>query len=150
MLIDLQRATAELTASPDLCRAVLTNPDLLQERYVLSDRESRQLLAMVKHPGMQGACSLYRINRVVPLILNLPRTLDAFGNGLETVLASYWQEHPWGYRYSFVECERFCQWLQGNRQLWGAARQPLEDVLTAEAAELSRHRHGAEAMAGAG
>ncbi|MFM7549310.1 MAG: hypothetical protein ACKO8I_10675 [Cyanobacteriota bacterium] len=150
MLIDLQRATAELTASPDLCRAVLASPGMLEERYVLSDREKRQLLAMVNHPGMQGSCSLYRINRVVPLILNLPQTLDSFGTDLETVLAGYWQEHPWGYRYSFVECERFCQWLRDNPQRWGEAGEALQTVLTAEEAELCRHRREVEAQASAG
>ena len=112
MLSDFQQALAELTASPRLCLAVRRNAAVLRERYELSEREQRQVLAMAQHPAMECACSLYRANRLAPLFRNLPRTLEAFGERLEPILNAYWQAHPWPYRYGYLESERFCQWLE--------------------------------------
>jgi hypothetical protein len=145
MLIDLQRATAELTASVALVHAVRDDPELLDREYELTDREKRQLLAMVSHPGMQGSCILYRINRVVPLIMNLRRTLEALGTGLEPVLSAYWQDHPWGYRYGYVECERFCHWLRCHSALQREVAERLAPVLEAEEGELQTNLRRVEA-----
>ncbi|MFN6131536.1 MAG: hypothetical protein ACK46L_01275, partial [Synechococcaceae cyanobacterium] len=73
MLSDFQQALAEITASPRLCVAVRRNPALLAERYQLSERERRQVLATANHPSMECTCSLYRANRLAPLVRNLPR-----------------------------------------------------------------------------
>ncbi|MFM7265790.1 MAG: hypothetical protein ACKOZW_09435 [Cyanobium sp.] len=27
-------------------------------------------------------------------------------------MTAYWRAHPWPYRYSFLECERFERWLE--------------------------------------
>ena len=112
MLSDFQQALAELTASPRLCLAVRRNAAVLRERYALSEREQRQVLAMAQHPAMECACGLYRANRLAPLFRNLPRTLEALGERLEPILNAYWESHPWPYRYGYLESERFCQWLE--------------------------------------
>jgi hypothetical protein len=136
MMIDLQKATAEITASTALCVAVRNNPQLLDQRYNLTAREKRQLVAMANHPGMQASCTLYRINRVVPLIMNLPQTIEALGAGLEPLLVAYWEEHPWGYRYSYVECERFCNWLRERPHQWGATPDRVRQSLAVEEGHL--------------
>ncbi|MFM7465497.1 MAG: hypothetical protein ACKO28_08530 [Cyanobium sp.] len=136
MMIDLQKATAEITASTALCVAVRDNPQLLDQRYSLTAREKRQLLAMANHPGMQASCTLYRINRLVPLIMNLPQTIEALGSGLEPLLVAYWEEHSCGYRYSYVECERFCNWLRERSHLWGATPDRVRHSLAAEESRL--------------
>ena len=112
MLSDFQQALAEITASPRLCLAVRGNAALLDERYRLSERERRQLIATVHHPAMECACSLYRANRLAPLVRNLPRTIAALTEQLEPLLNDYWEAHPWPYRYGYLESERFCRWLE--------------------------------------
>lgn len=112
MLSDFQQALAEITASPRLCVAVRRNPALLAERYQLSERERRQVLATANHPSMECTCSLYRANRLAPLVRNLPRTIAALTERLEPVLNDYWEAHPWPHRYGYLESERFCRWLE--------------------------------------
>jgi hypothetical protein len=43
MLAAFQRALAELTASPALCRAARKDPGLLAGRYALTEKEARRL-----------------------------------------------------------------------------------------------------------
>jgi hypothetical protein len=112
MLSDFQQALAEITASPNLCMAVRRDPAVLEERYQLSPREQRQVVAVARHPSMACACSLYRANRLAPLVRNLPRTLAALSVRLEPTLNAYWEAHPWPYRYGYLESERFCRWLE--------------------------------------
>lgn len=112
MLSDFQQALAEITASPRLCVAVRRDPAVLADRYRLSERECRQVLATANHPSMECACSLYRANRLAPLVRNLPRTIAALTERLEPVLNDYWEAHPWPYRYGYLESERFCRWLE--------------------------------------
>lgn len=139
MLSDFQQALAEITASPRLCVAVRRDPALLAERYSLSDRERRQVLAMANHPSMECSCSLYRANRIEPLVRNLPRTIACLTERLESVLNDYWESHPWPYRYGYLESERFCRWLEPLtrastapatlRQSWHDDRQVLRQRL---------------------
>lgn len=112
MLSDFQQALAEVTAYPDLCLAVRQDAAVLDEKYCLTDRERRQLLAVVHHPSMECACSLYRADRLAPLLRNLPLSLQSLGGRLEAEVTAYWRAHPWPYRYSFLECERFERWLE--------------------------------------
>jgi hypothetical protein len=137
MLSDFQQALAEITASPRLCVAVRRNPALLADRYRLSDRERRQVLATANHPSMECTCSLYRANRLAPLVRNLPRTIAALTERLEPVLNDYWEAHPWPYRYGYLESERFCRWLEpltadpaapaGLRESWQGDRRDLRE-----------------------
>ena len=137
MLNDFQQALAEITASPRLCVAVRRNPELLAERYQLSEREQRQVLATANHPSMECTCSLYRANRLAPLVRNLPRTIAALTERLEPVLNDYWEAHPWPHRYGSLESERFCRWLEpltadpaapaGLRESWQGDRRDLRE-----------------------
>jgi hypothetical protein len=114
MLADFQQALADLTASPELCRAVRADAHALPAAYVLSDRERARLLAIVRHPGMACACTVYRMNRVAPLAMNLRHTLRALGPALGRLLPAYWAEHPQGHAHFYIESERFGRWLAGQ------------------------------------
>ena len=70
MLAEFQQALADLIASPALCIEARRNPDLLRERYQLTELEAKRPQGVVSHPGMQGNCILYRANRLAPLALN--------------------------------------------------------------------------------
>lgn len=111
MLSELQRAMADIVASPALCNAVRENESVLDARYVLDARERRQLAALARHPGMQAACSVYRMNRITPLAINLRATLHALGERLPGLVTLYWQAHPRGHTHFYIEADRFCRWL---------------------------------------
>jgi|SRR5215472_10088067 len=114
MLVEFQQALADLTASPELCVAVRQQPSLLKERYELTDREWRRLVAIVGHPGMACACMVYRANRLAPLALNIPATCRALGKHLRTVVSEYWRMYPEGNVHFFVETDRFCSFLKAK------------------------------------
>jgi hypothetical protein len=111
MLVEFQQALADLTADPDLCLAVRRDPGVLQVRYALSARETARLLAIVHHTGMSAACTVYRMNRLAPLAMNLRDTLHALGTQLGPTLTAYWRAHPRGHPHFQLESERFCQFL---------------------------------------
>jgi len=112
MLADFQQALADLTASPELCIAVRADASLLSSRYVLSEREARRLLEIARHPGMACACTVYRMNRLAPLAMNLRDTLRALGSALRPLISDYWRDHPQGHAHFFIESNRFCRWLR--------------------------------------
>jgi hypothetical protein len=133
MLLDFQQALADISASADWCSTLRVQPQRLEERYALSPRERRQLLAVAHHPGMDCVCGLYRMNRLGPLVQNLPSLLAALGEGLQGVLLAYWEAHPWRYSHGYVECQRFCRWLYSQ-----PLAEALRPVLEEEERELQR------------
>jgi hypothetical protein len=112
MVIDFQQALADLTASPQLCIQVRSEPAVLRARYNLTEREWQRLVGIVQHPGMACACIVYRANRLAPLALNLPQTCRALGAQLRDVASDYWAAFPEGNVHFYVEAERFCRYLQ--------------------------------------
>lgn len=49
---DFQQAPADLTASPELCIRERIDPDVLREKYRLTEREWVRLVGIVQHRGM--------------------------------------------------------------------------------------------------
>ena len=141
MLSDFQQALAEITALPERCLALRDDPSQLARHYTLSERERRQLLAVLHHPAMECACSLYRADRLAPLLRNLPRCLQALGEGLEGEVTTYWCAHPWPYRYSFLESERFLGWLQRHARS-GSLTPALADAMREEGQALQERLEG--------
>jgi hypothetical protein len=83
----------DLIASPRMCSAVREDPSQLRAAYELTDREAGRLAAIARHHGMTAACSLYRANRL----------LDEF-----------WAANPETNVHFFVECDRFCGFLESR------------------------------------
>src|SRR5947207_6962139 len=94
MLADFQQALADLTASPELCIRVRQDPTVLRQKYELTEREWRRLTGIVKHPGMECNCIVYRANRLAPLALNMPQTCKALGKDLREIVSEYWMSAP--------------------------------------------------------
>lgn len=111
MLADFQQALADLTAKPEFCLEVRATPSVLRDRYVLTDREARRLCGIAAHDGMSCACTVYRMNRLAPLAMNVPQTLRALGREAKRTVSAYWRDHPRGQAHFFLESERFCRWL---------------------------------------
>src|SRR4051812_44586783 len=126
MLIDFQGALADLTASPSLCRQVRRNPQILHERYDLTDKEWRRLVGIVTSKGMEANCILYRANRLVPVALNLPKTCSALGDDLNPLISEYWEAVPTTDVHFLVEADRFCRFLLAQSNLPSAAAAELE------------------------
>lgn len=147
MLSDFQQALAEITADPELCERLQQDPTLVEESYCLSDRERLQLLAVMHHPAMACAGSLYRADRLAPLLRNLPRSLQALGERLEGEVIAYWRAHPWPYRYSFLESERFSRWLEPLSRS-ETAPAGLAEALQEEGREMRERLHSFLAASG--
>ena len=137
MLADFQQALSDLTASPAFCVALRADPALLGERYALTEREAERLLGIARHPGMTAACTVYRMNRLAPLAMNLRGTLRALGPALRGVIDAYWADHPRGHAHFYIESERFAEWLV-RRIDAGLAVPPSVPVKLAEETALVR------------
>jgi hypothetical protein len=112
MLAEFQQALADLTASPELCVAVRRDPSVLDGRYRLTEREAGRLVGIVRHPGMECACIVYRANRLAPLALNVPALCKALGKDLRAVASEYWAAFPEANVHFYVEADRFCQYVR--------------------------------------
>jgi len=144
MLAEFQQALADLTASPELCVAVRSDPSVLDARYRLTPRETDRLVGIVRHPGMQCACIVYRANRLAPLALNVPGLCKALGSQLRAVASEYWAAFPEANVHFYVEADRFCRYVNGllceGRPLDAAVGPVLahESAVVAAALEDSR------------
>lgn len=111
MLAEFQQALADLVASPEFCRQILTTPRLLRERYVLSEREYERLVKIVNHKAMALNCMLYRANRLAPLAMNLHEFCTLLGTRLGPLLSEYAILYPNTNVHFYLECDRFCQFI---------------------------------------
>ena len=137
MLAAFQRALTDLTASPSLCRAARTDPELLATRYALTGREARRLNGIVRSKGMEANCMLYRANRLAPVALNCPGLCKALGDDLTRLISAYWEAEPTTNVHFLAETDRFCRFLAGRDDLPAAAAAILEREHDAVAARLA-------------
>lgn len=100
--------------APEVCRQVRRNPQLLRERYDLSEREYRRLVTMVNQDAMTCNCMLYRANRLAPLALNLHGFCTALGPRLGPLLSEYSTLYPNTNVHFYLECNRFCQFIESK------------------------------------
>ena len=139
MLGEFQQALADLVASPDFCRRVRANPDVLRHQYDLSAREHERLVGMVNQRGMTVNCMLYRANRLAPLALNLPQTCRALGSRLAPLLSEYVALHPKTDVHFYIECDRFCRFLELKIDEGCDLDEQVRSALADEAAAVRLH-----------
>ena len=149
MLVDFQRALADLTASPALCREVRRAPQTLRERYDLTDKEWRRLTGIVASKGMEANCMLYRANRLAPVALNLPETCEAIREDLNRLISAYWESEPTTDVHFLVEADRFCRFLATQDGLSPEAQETLAREHAVVAAKLAASRNMAHPRASA-
>jgi hypothetical protein len=133
MLIDFQQAFADIVASPELCRKVRDNPDLLGDRYRLSVRARERLIGLANHPAMPLNCMLYRANRLAPLAINLGGFCKALGQRLGQLLTEYTERHPNTNVHFYRECERFCAFVEAKLNEGYALEEEALEVFSREA-----------------
>lgn len=144
MLVQFQKAMADLTASPELCREVRKNPTVLRDLYDLSEKEWRRLVAITASKGMEANCMLYRANRLAPVALNLPDTCDAIRDDLNRLISAYWESEPITDVHFLVEADRFCDFLEHQPDLPLPAREALAREHAVVAAKLAATRQNAK------
>jgi hypothetical protein len=132
MLADFQQALADLTALPEWCLAVRADASVLHSRYTLTEREARRLHTIARDAGMSGACTVYRMNRLAPLAMNVRLTLRALGPEARNVLSAYWRDHPRGHAHFFLESDRFCAWLRERLESGEPASSEVRSLLDRE------------------
>jgi hypothetical protein len=86
-----QQAMCDLVASPDLCLMLVQSPEQVLGRYDLSDRDRRRLIAIVQQQGMVVNCSLYRANRLSPIVNLIPHTCFVLGDRLLDEATEFWK-----------------------------------------------------------
>ena len=141
MLVDFQKALADLTASPALCREVRRRPETLRDRYALTDKEWRRLVGIAASKGMEANCMLYRANRLAPVALNLPETCEAIRDDLNRLISAYWESVPTTDVHFLVEADRFCRFLHDQTGLSYDARAVLAREHAVVAAKLAASRN---------
>jgi hypothetical protein len=141
VLVDFQRALADLTASPALCRKVRRAPETLRDRYHLTEKEWRRLAGIAASKGMEANCMLYRANRLAPVALNLPETCEAIRHDLNRLISAYWKSEPTTDVHFLVEADRFCRFLKDRPGLSRKARTTLASEHAVVAAKLAASRN---------
>jgi hypothetical protein len=111
VLAEFQQALADLTASPDLCVRARHDPSFLRVDYELTEGEFDRLIRIVRSPGMQCACIVYRANRLAPLAMNARATCEALGPQLRDIVENFWAAYPESDVHFFIETARFCEFV---------------------------------------
>ena len=142
-LVDFQTALADMTASPGFCRRVRRAPEILRDRYDLTDKEWRQLSTVASSKGMEANCMLYRANRLAPVALNLPETCEEIRDELESLISEYWESEPTTDVNFLVEADRFCHFLETRLDLSPSAILALRREHTVLEAKLTASRAAA-------
>ena len=132
MLVEFQQALADLVASPDFCREIRANPDLLRQKYDLSLREYERLAKMVKQRAMACNCMLYRANRLAPIAMNLPKSCRMLGPRLGPLLSEYATLYPNTNVHFYLECDRFCKFILEKIRKGFDCEPPLKAILDEE------------------
>jgi hypothetical protein len=139
MLVEFQQALADLVSSPEACREARADPDQLRTRYDLSQREFDRLVAMINHKGMACNCMLYRANRLSPLALNLPGLCGALGPRLGPLLTEYARLYPHTNVHFYLECDRFCTFIESKSDAGYGLEPDAIAVLKEEHAKIKLH-----------
>lgn len=137
MLAEFQQAIADLTASPKLCISARQRPEILRERYALTDREWQRLVSVVQHRGMECACIVYRANRLAPLALNIPLTCKVLGPALREIASEFWEMYPEANVHFYVETDRFCRFLKQKVEAGEVNAEQVGPVLDWESARVA-------------
>jgi hypothetical protein len=151
MLDQFQQAFSDLVGSPAFVSDVRERPEVLYERYELSELEWRRLVHVVNQKGMECNCMLYRANRLVPIAMNLPELCKVLEKDLRAILSEYWTLYPRTDVHFLLESYRFCEFLKAKFDRGDIADSTISSVLAAEmaviAARLEASYTGSEAPA---
>lgn len=136
-LAEFQRAFADLIRSPATCAAARHDPESFLAPYVLEPRERARLAKLVDDAGMSINCTLFRVNRLTPLLSVLPLACAWLGDRLRGELELYWESTHLDSLAFGPESERFAAWLEQRVNDGLLARGPWLDALRYELAAFA-------------
>src|SRR4029450_8549278 len=133
-IAEFQGAFADLIASPERCVALREGAADILADYDMTPRERKRLETMVQHEAMSVNCSLYRVNRLIPVYSVLPHSCRLLGDRLMVELDAFWAASRHATLQYRWESWRFGLWLEERiaaRRLPGG---PVEDAIRLEMA----------------
>jgi hypothetical protein len=133
-LSEFQRALGDLIASPQRSAEAAAHPRRALNGYLLTAREWHRLWRMASDERMRMNCTLYRINRIIPIHSVLPRACRRLGAALGRVFDAYFAEQPDGTLQYLREAHRFAHWLLAHPPRIDLSHDALRDLLTFELA----------------
>lgn len=111
-LQEFQRAVADFIASPERCVRAIVDFAAETTDFDLTARERRRLKAIVNDQRMSANCTLFRVNRLVPIFEVLPLTWRHLGATADKALREFWRQHPDAVVQFGEEANRFGVWLE--------------------------------------
>src|SRR6266545_4208965 len=124
-----------MVASPELARAVRRGDEAALERYDLSPRERTRLETVAAQRGMEVSCTLYRANRLTPVVMLLPYTCFILGDRMKSIADRFWNESRTDLQFR-NEIERFAAFLLELVRSGKLDEPLLEEVLAFELATM--------------
>lgn len=131
---EFQRAFAALISSPELCIRARADIDNTLGEFSLTSRELRRLHDMVCSDGMSVNCTLYRVNRLIPIYSVLPHTCRLLGKYLGPELDAFTSASRHSTLQYRWEAWRFGNWIQDKIELGLLPGGPVEDAIRFELA----------------
>lgn len=132
-LSGFQLALCDAIANRELAQELRNVPDRFLDRYELTAKESRRLLAMRWQPGFRTSSAIYRLNRITPLCEYLPMTTLILGDEIVLHAEAYWSAHGTDLQFA-PEVAGFGAFLSERCRSGVATHRYLADVLTFEIA----------------
>ena len=133
-IAEFQRAFADLVAHPEQVVGVRDGDDAILAGYDLSPRERERLEILARDEGMSVNCSLYRVNRLIPVYSVLPHTCRLLGERLMRELDGFWAASRHATLQYRWESWRFGLWLQERIAAGQLPGGPVEDAIRLELA----------------
>lgn len=110
------RALATLVSDPELVRRIRRGDDDCLATYDLSPLEHERVKTMAGQGGMEVLCSLYRANRLTPLIRTVPTVVGRLGARLEQTVTEFWIATPRVDMQWRTEAVAFCEFVERKYQ----------------------------------
>ena len=143
-----------MAGAPELVRAVRRGETDALESYELTSRERGRLEAVAAQPGMEVNCTLYRTNRLTPVVMLLPYSCFVLGDRIGPIAERFWDGSHTDLQFR-SEIERFAAFLR-ELERTGELEEPLlDEILDFESAAnelrfLPRRQLAARAQSSAG
>lgn len=131
-MLGFQRALADMVASPKLARTVRAGAADLSV-YELVPKEQARLEAVAAQRGMEVNCTLYRTNRLTPVVLLLPFTCFVLGTRMKWIAERFWGDRKTDLQFR-GEIQRFATFLRELLDSGELEEALLEETLAFELA----------------
>jgi hypothetical protein len=106
------RAVAAMVSDPEVVHRVRHGDDRCLAGFGLSPLEHERVEKMARQGAMEVLCSLYRANRLTPLVRTVPTVVDALGDRLGETVTEFWTSTPRVDMQWRTEAVAFCDFVE--------------------------------------